>query len=415
MITYCTRCLYPSNAKPVISFDEEGVCSGCRYSESKIDINWDEKYKVLKNIVEVYKEKAKKNSSPYDCIIPVSGGKDSTFQTYYMMKNFNLNPLLVSFNHTFNTKLGLRNLENLLDKSNCDLIRFTTNRKSTKKIAKYMLEKLGDVTWHYHAGVNTFPIQIAVKYKIPLIIWGEMGFSEMAGMFNQDDMIEFTRMLRTEHDMRGFDAEDLLESNDNDFTKLDLSGYFYPSDQEIFDLDLKGIFLSNFIKWNSKQQTELVMKEWDFNVLEDDRDRTFNKYDKTDDAANGVHDYLKYLKFGYGRATDDASTEIRNGRMTREEGLEMVKKHDGKRPRDLDFILDFLEISEDHFYKCIDHLRDKNMWEYKNGVWNKKYNVQDFDSPYIEKVRLPQKNERTYFLKNYKTKKNNYYNDFKII
>ena len=205
-----------------------------------------------------------------------------------------------------------------------------------------------------------------------------------------------------------------LESNDNDFTKLDLSGYFYPSDQEIFDLDLKGIFLSNFIEWNSKQQTELIMKEWDFNVLEDDRDRTFNKYDKTDDAANGVHDYLKYLKFGYGRATDDASTEIRNGRMTREEGIEMVNKHDGKRPRDLDFILDFLEISENYFYKCIDHLRDKNV-EYKNGVWNKKYNIQDFTSPYIEKVRLPQKNERTYFLKNYKTKKNNFYNDFKII
>src|SRR6185295_1082891 len=192
-------------------------------------------------------------------------------------------------------------------------------------------------------------IQMAVRYKIPLMIWGEEGFSELTGMFNQDDMIEFTKMKRQEHSMRGFEPEDLVNDPESGIEPKDVVPYVYPSEEEIEELDLRGIYLGNYVNWNAKKQTELVIKEYGFHPYDYERDRTFNRYDKTEDAANGTHDYLKYLKFGYGRATDDASTEIRHGRMTREEGIEMVKRYDHVRPRDLDFFLDHWKMSEDEF------------------------------------------------------------------
>ena len=295
---YCLRCCYPANAKPDIIFDSQGVCSGCRVIESRIEVDWKEREEWLRDLLEKYKAQAKENNNPYDCIIPVSGGKDSHYQTYLMKEIYGMNPLLVTYNHIFNTKLGMRNLTNLVKKFNCDLIRFTSNPASVRKISRYMLKKIGDVTWHYHSGIMTFPIQTAVRYKIPLMIWGEEGFSELTGMFNQDDMVEFTKKKRQEHDMRGFEPEDLINLEDSDLEIKDLAPFFYPSDEAIEDLGLRGIYLSNYIRWNAKKQTEFMIKDYSFETAQV-RDRTFNLYDKLDDLhANGVHDYLKYLKFG---------------------------------------------------------------------------------------------------------------------
>ncbi len=175
---YCARCLYPENAKPSIIFDEHGVCSGCRYHESRQKIDWSERQKKFEEILFKYKEEVRKKNQPYDCIIPVSGGKDSHYQVHLIKNVYGLNPLLVTYNHAFNTQLGVRNLNNLVDKLGCDLIRFTSNTHSVRKIARHMLKEVGDVTWHYHAGIRTFPFQVAVNYNIPLIIWGEHGFAE---------------------------------------------------------------------------------------------------------------------------------------------------------------------------------------------------------------------------------------------
>jgi len=409
--------MYPANAKPVIVFDEKGVCSGCRYVESRQLIDWKERETWLRDLLDQYKDLAKKNNACYDCIIPVSGGKDSTYQVYLIKEVYKLNPLLVTFNHTFNTKIGLRNLNNLLNKSNCDLIRFTANRNSIKKITKFMLKEVGDITWHYHAGIMTFPMQIAVKYKIPLIIWGEEGFSELTGMFNQDDMIEFTKMKRQEHDMRGFEPEDLIGLKDSDLTRSDLAPYFYPTDEEIEELDMRGIYLSNYINWDAKKQTELMIEKYGFETLSYERDRTFNKYDKIEDAANGTHDYLKYLKFGYGRATDDASTEIRHARMTREEGIAKVMKHDKLRPGDLDFFLNFINITEDEFYRSIENLKDEKIWKKdSNGSWFTTDNISNhLKDKFSDEVKIPQKNERTSYVEPKPNTIKTFTNDFEII
>jgi len=397
---YCKRCCYPANAKPDIIFDDQGVCSGCRVIESRVEIDWNERERWLRDLLEKYKALARENHRVYDCIIPVSGGKDSHYQTYLMKEVYGMNPLLVTYNHIFNTKLGMRNLTNLVKQFNCDLIRFTSNPQSVRKISRYMLETIGDVTWHYHAGIMTFPIQTAVKYQIPLMIWGEEGFSELTGMFNQDDMVEFTKKKRQEHDMRGFEPEDLISRDDNDLTARDLAPFFYPSDEQIEELGLRGIYLSNYISWNAKKQTEFIIENYGFETAQL-RDRTFNLYDKLEDIhANGVHDYLKYLKFGYGRATDDASTEIRHRRMTREEGIEMVMKHDPRRPADLDIYLDFMGMTETEFEGYVEHLRDPSIWEKgTGGAWQTKDNIGNhIHDPGVEEARVPLDPDRSGFV-----------------
>ncbi|KKR58814.1 MAG: N-acetyl sugar amidotransferase [Candidatus Curtissbacteria bacterium GW2011_GWA1_40_47] len=407
---YCARCLYPENAKPAIIFDDEGVCSGCRYHESREGINWREREKKLSEILEEYKKKARKKSNPYDCIVPVSGGKDSHYQVWLLKEVYGMNPLLVTFNHGFNSYLGLENLRNLVNKSGCDLLRFTANPHSVKKVSRYMLKKVGDLTWHYHAGIRTLPFQVAVKYKIPLIVWGEHGFAELTGMFTLDDMVEFTKWTRQEHDMRGFEPEDLI-NKESGVTGQDIVPYIYPTDEEIERINAKGIYLSNFVYWNAKDQADLMIKKWGFKQMDRPRDRTFVLYAKIDDHANDVHDFLKYLKFGYGRTTDDASMEIRHGRMTREEGIKLVNKYDHVVPRTLNTYLRFLGISEKEFYDAVEPMRDLNIWQ-KNpdGTWETTDSVANhLNDPEVENARVRQVNDRTF------SKRNEYlyYNPFK--
>ena len=388
---YCTRCVYPANARPGIVFDEQGVCSGCRLIESRPAINWDERRQMLRELLAEYKAKQREKGNPYDCIIPVSGGKDSTYQVWLMRKEFDMNPLLVSYNHTFNTPLGVRNLTNLVEKMDCNLVRFTTAPGAARRLSKYMLQKVGDVTWHYHAGIMTFPIKAAVMYDVPLIVWGEEGFSELTGMHNADDFVEFTKKKRQEHSMRGFEPEDLLEDPNCPVTAYDLQPFFFPSDEDLERVGVRGIYLSNYMSWNARKQTEFIIDALDFETAQT-RERTFNLYDKLDDIhANGLHDYLKYLKFGYGRATDDASTEIRHGRMTREEGIEMVKKHDAVRPRDMDIFLKNAAMTEAELLAIIEPMRDPMVWQNNgDGQWTRKDHVANhIQGSFVEDVRRP--------------------------
>lgn len=366
---YCTRCLYPENAKPTIIFDDEGVCSGCRYHESRktLDIPWDERWAMLEELAEDMKRQAKARGNAHDCIIPVSGGKDSHYQVWLLQQKLGLNPLLVTFNHGFNTQAGCANLENLVKKSGCDLIRYTAGPNSVRKIARYMLEKVGDITWHYHAGIRTFPFQVACKYNIPYIMFGEHGFAELTGIVSLEDFVEHTRWTRKEHDMRGLEAEDLI--GHNGITRADIEPYVYPTDEQLEKCEVRGLYLSNFIHWDAKAHGDFMMKTWDFSGISYERDRSFNLYGKIEDHANEVHDYLKYLKFGYGRATDDASMEIRHGRMTREEGIAMVKRYDATEPKVLDFYCDFLGITKQDFYDLVTPMRDQKIWQKQGNTW----------------------------------------------
>ena len=388
---YCARCVYPENAKPYIIFDEEGVCSGCRVAEAYDRVDWEEREKLLRQILEEYKAKAREAGSHYDCIIPVSGGKDSHFQAHLIKHVYGLKPLFVCYNHLFNVPLGLRNLENLLEKMNCDLIRFTSNPEMVRKISRHMLKKVGDLTWHYHAGILSFPIQIATKFKVPLVIWAENNFSNLVGTFNPEDMVEFSRKHRKDFGLRGVEADEIL-NEESGLTWQDIGPFLYPDDEDIERVGVRGIYLSNFVRWDEYGQALAMHEQYDFQPSRRPRDRTFNRYAKLDDMhANGAHDYLKYLKFGYGRATDDASTLIRAGMMTREDGIEMVRRYDHVRPRDLDTWLDFVDMSEDEFMASVDDLRDPEIWRQDEaGAWTATDSVVNHrDDPGVEAARLP--------------------------
>jgi len=398
-VRYCLRCCYPENTKPFIIFDEDGICSGCRTFEQRQKVNWEEKKLELKELLEFYKEKARKDGSPFDCIIPVSGGKDSHYQVYLLTQVYKMKPLLVAYNHAYNSKLGLRNLNNLVNQFGCDLLRYNTNPKTARKLSLYMLKKVGDITWHHHAGIFTFPFQTAVRYKIPLIIWGEHGMSHLFGMHNLDDKVEFSKKQRQEHQMRGFEPEDILNESDNkEITKNDLSPFFYPPDEEIASLGMRGIYVGNYIPWNQKEQAELMIKNYNFETFQT-REDTFNLHSSIDDFFEVTHNYCKYLKFGYGRCTDHASVEIRWQRMAREEGIEMIRKYEYlKRPQNLDIFLKFAGITEKQFLEYIEPLRDQSVWEKDskegwqmhdwigNHIWDKG----------VEDARLPLKGKWEY-------------------
>ena len=366
---YCARCLYPENARPTIIFDEDGVCSGCRYHESrlKLEVNWGERQQMLGDILEDARKLARKRGNSHDCIVPVSGGKDSHYQTWLLKKKYGLNPLLVFFNHVYNTAAGLKNIENLASRSGCDLITYTAGVDSVRRVSRHMFETVGDLTWHYHAGIRTVPFQMAVAYNIPLMVWGEHGFAELTGLVSLEDFVEFTRWSRKEHDMRGYEPEQLIGKGE--ITLGDVRPYMYPSDEEIQRTDVRGIYLSNFFYWDAKKQAETMKAEWGFNTVTYKRDRTFNLYAKLDDHANDVHDYLKYLKFGYGRATDDASMEIRHGRLTREEGQKLVKEYDANEPTSLEHYCDFLGMKGPDFYRLVESMRDPKIWTKEHGEW----------------------------------------------
>ena len=214
-------------------------------------------------------------------------------------------------------------------------------------------------------------MQTAARYKTPLVVWGEHGMALMFGMYNFEDNVEFTKKHRQEHSMRGFEPEDILNDPDNtDITAADLSPYVYPSDEELAEVGVRGIFLGQYDKWNAEEHVRTNIEKYQFETLQS-RQTTYNLYEKIEDYYNDVHNYLKYLKFGYSRCTDHASMDIRHQRITREEGIEFIRKHEYLlRPKTLDSFLKFIEMTEKEFEDSIEHLRDTDMWQKQsNGKW----------------------------------------------
>ena len=398
---YCFRCLYPANAKPTIIFDEDdGICSGCKYHESRASslakIDWEERRGMFERICEEAKQMAKERGNWHDCIVPISGGKDSHYQVWILKECYGMNPLLVTFNHIFNSPIGNRNLSNLVERSSCDHIRYTSGMDSVRKLSRYMLQRVGDLTWHYHAGIRTLPFRVAVEKNIPLIVWGEHGFAELTGIVTLEDFVEFTKWTRKEHDMRGIEADELIGCAD--IKAQDLAPFLFPSDEQIERTGVRGIYMSNFFRWDAKTQAETMIREWGFSPVSYERDRTFNLYAKIEDHANDVHDYLKFVKFGYGRATDDASMEIRHGRMTREEGMEQVKRYDAREPRTLFLYCDFMGITIDEFYKILEPMRDPSIWhKTSDGSWQLTDSVFKHGiGPKEQAARVIQDSDRTF-------------------
>jgi N-acetyl sugar amidotransferase len=375
---YCTSCVYPSASAAPLTFDENGVCSGCRVARQKERIDWEERGEELRGIFEEYRST---NGSNYDCIIPVSGGKDSHFQTFIVTQVYGLRPLLVTYHGNNYLPVGLRNLRNLRERFACDHIFFSPSVPVLQKLNRLCFRMMGDMNWHAHCGIFTYPVQIAVMHRIPLVVWGEHGFTDLAGMFSLNDRIEMTAKFRLEHAQRGYDWHDMIEDSEG-LTEQDLLWAKYPTDEQLADVGVRGIYLGNFVNWEPNVQTEQMKMQWGFEESPEPFERTYRRMSNLDDMhENGAHDYLKFVKFGYGRATDHACKDIRAGLMTRDEGIEMVRKYDAVKPRkDLSRWLDYVGMSEDEFDEIADTFRDPRVWaKDERGEWIKD-NIWDFDA-----------------------------------
>ncbi|ODS33750.1 MAG: hypothetical protein SCARUB_01107 [Candidatus Scalindua rubra] len=385
-MNYCKRCLYPANHPLQITFDEQGVCSGCRVHEEKDILDWCERENKLRGILNSFRSTSGKI---FDCVIPVSGARDSYYIVHMVKNAFNMNPLLVSYNKHYNTKRGIRNLAYLRTLFDCDIIMKTVSPSVVKKVTRATVRAMGSIYWHCIAGSTALPVQVATKFKIPLVIWGVHQGCDQVGMFSHLDEVEMTRKYRKEHDLMGFEAKDLLESC-SELTERDIEPYRYPHDKDIEAVGVRGLYLSNYIRWDSKSQHEHMMKLYKYESA--DQQRTFDFYNDVDCFHySGLHDYIKYLKYGYGKVTDHACREIRLKRLSREQGIGLVRKFVDKKPIDTPLFLEWIDTEENELFGFIDRFRDEQIWQRKeNGSWELKDSILNHISDTgVEAVRLP--------------------------
>jgi N-acetyl sugar amidotransferase len=394
---YCNRCMYPKVGVN-LDLDYEGICSSCRSFEEFQELRpefWDLRKKRFEKIVE---DILRNNTSDYDCIIPVSGGKDSYFQTHVMVTEYGLKPLLVTYHGNNYLPEGDYNRDRMRHVFNADHLVFGPSVDVLKKLNRICFKKMGDMNWHAHCGIWTYAVQIAVKFNIPLMIWGEVIW-DISGMYDPDDFVEFSARVRHEHGLRQFEWYDMLDDLNDPLTEKDMLWAKYPTDEEILKVGVRGLFLGNFFNWDPNQHSKLIQKKYNWKPAEQPFERTYRRFSNLDDRyENGIHDLLKFIKFGYGRASDHASKDIRTGYMDRKTAIEMVCKYDHVVSQDLYYWLDYVKLNKESFWKIADTFRDPRVWWIKHGEWWK-HNIWGEPSAY-GRVYLPSDAQKKYHVEN---------------
>lgn len=366
---YCSRCVYPQ-AGVNLTLDDDLVCSACQVAEQFTQLPadfWQERRKRFERVLE--ETGAGKRNDNYDCIIPVSGGKDSYYQAHVIASQYGLKPLLVTYHGNNYLPEGDYNRDRMRQVFDADHQVFGPSVEVLKRLNRLCFRKMGDMNWHAHCGIMTYPIQVAVKFDIPLIIWGETAW-DISGMFDPDDYVEFSARVRHEHALRGFEWHDMLDDPEEPLREKDLLWARYPSDADILKTGVRGIYIGNFFPWDPNQHTRLVQQEYGWKMADKPFERTYRQMSNLDDRyENGVHDLLKFIKFGYGRASDHASKDIRAGYLTREEGVDIVRRMDHVVSSDLQHWLDYVGLSEDEFWTTADTFRSPRVWWIEDGQW----------------------------------------------
>ncbi|MDP6515403.1 MAG: N-acetyl sugar amidotransferase [Alphaproteobacteria bacterium] len=349
-LRYCSRCCMPETNEGM-GFDEMGVCKACRSSEQKMRIDWQTRQEALRRITDKAKAAA---GNDYDCVVPISGGKDSAFQLHIMVNVFGMTPLAVTFSHNWFTETGRYNLANILERLNVDHMMYTPNRGLVNKLARRSLPMIGDACWHCHAGVWSFPFHVAAKFRIPLIIYGESPaeFSGRTTYLDQELPKESNFAKVGLKESMKVPPEAMVGDG---ITAKDLSLFFPPTPAELEEAGVYGVFLGDYVFWDHERQTEFLVKEFDWR--EDRVEGSYKWYKSVECRMAGVHDYAKYIKRGFGRGTDFASQDVRAGLMTRDEAFDLAAKVDSERPDALDYYLEITGYTEEEFHQRLKAMR----------------------------------------------------------
>lgn len=345
----CSRCRLPETYE-TIEFDPDGICNICRGYESKQEIDWIARKELLGSIIERHRGKAQ-----YDCIIPFSGGKDSTFQLLYLMTEFKVKPLVVRFNHGFLRPTIQDNVQRTLKKLGCDFLEFTPNWLVVKRLMLESLRRKGDFCWHCHTGIYSYPLRVALLYQVPLVFWGEPQAEITAYYDYMSDEIEYEddkkfNMLRT----LGITAEDMhgmISTVDDPVDARDLIPYTFPDIEDLRNLGYISIPLGSFIPWDYESNSRRIVEElgWQLDEVEGVPLSVNQHGEKIECFMQGTRDYLKFLKRGYGRVTQINAFKVRQGRIGSEEAEALNWSLDGRRPHSLDLFLSYVGLTEDEF------------------------------------------------------------------
>ena len=363
----CSVCVYPSTSATSLSFDDKFVCSGCDKAAKTKEAS--EAKPGKQSLIEIVRAKKRRSAkSEYDCIVAVSGGKDSYFQTHFVVEELGLKPLLVTYNANNWTPTGRENLENMKTVFGVDHLEVSPPAELLSRMNLAGLVMMGDMSWHAHVGIFSTPMKVAVEMGIPLVFYGEHGREDLAGQFRFGDFPEITYRERAEHHARGFEWSRFqgvlgITAGELDFWK-------YPSDEQLFTSGVRGLHLGSFIDWDPHKQTELVQRLYGFRPAERAFQRTYRMGSNLDDMhENGLHDWLKYVKFGYGRGTDHGSKDVRLGKLERSAAIDLAMHHDASMSEDLSRWLDYAGISEDLLFLILNSFRSDKVWRFSAGRW----------------------------------------------
>jgi N-acetyl sugar amidotransferase len=369
-ISYCKKCLMP-NSRPRIVFDNEGVCNACRHAEDKYEhINWEARREEFLKLIEPYRRK----DGYWDCVVPWSGGKDSSFVAHRLKFEFGMNPLLVTFSPQLPTEIGNKNREALIQQG-FDHIFFRPNQKIHRHLSRRFFIERGNQKVAWDAGINAIPVKVAVKFKIPLVFYAEHGESEYGGkVLNEEHkkMRDFTEVV--EHQI----GDDPRNWVDDIVSEKDLNPYTYPNLEEVKQVGVKAMYFGYFFKWSMQNNYEYIKSKYKFYTHPKGRTPgTYTDYDSVDDKSDNLYYYMQFIKFGFGRAVRDICRTIQNNQMSREEGLELARKYDGEYPKEyLKDMLDYLHLTKKEFDKIVDKHRNLEIWKKENGEWKLRFPLQ---------------------------------------
>lgn len=341
----CSRCLTPETHE-TISYDADGVCSVCRQHEvKKGQIDWAARRSDLEKLIAEYRGKY-----AYDCIVPFSGGKDSTFTLLYLIREFNLKPLVVQFDHGFFRPQAVENNTRVFKKLGVDVHSFRANWHLVRRVMLESLKRKGDFCWHCHSGIFAYPMQVAVKLEVPLLLWGEPS-SEYTTYYGYDEDEEVDERRFNRFVNLGITADDMKGMIDTTgLDPRDFNPFRYPALKDLRRLRVRSVCLGSYIQWDVKSQVAEIEKVLGWKGSDVEGVPEEYSFEKIECFMQGIRDYLKYLKRGYGRTSHLATIDIRQGRLTRKRALEMVEEYDGKRPASLDVFLKYLDLTEDEFH-----------------------------------------------------------------
>tara|TARA_B100001123_G_scaffold447312_2_gene604444 strand:- start:1178 stop:2302 length:1125 start_codon:yes stop_codon:yes gene_type:complete len=349
------------DTKPDLHLNEKGICNACTSYKQRVEVDWDTRYKELLELLDKYRHK---DGSNWDCIVPVSGGKDSTYQVVRMLQ-LGLNPLCVTSTPCDLSELGRFNMENI-KKLGVDYIEVSPNKEIRSKLNYLGLTQVGDISWPEHVGIFTIPVRAAVQFNVPLIVWGENSQNEYGGPAAAAGNNVLTRRWLEEFGgLLGMRVSDMV--GQHGIEPKHLIQYTYPTDEELAKVGVTGLFLGYYIPWDGLANA-LISQANGFRTYDKVVEGSMVNYENVDNHQTGIHDYFKFLKFGFGRATDLACLHIRRGRLTRLDGLEAVKRLDGLFPweylgKPLEQILEPLGMTVEEFVKVCDQFTNKKIFE----------------------------------------------------